>query len=415
MSQLDNILYAAMIKEHYADGKVQKMAMQQNVAYGLLKKRDRVTEAGGLHWNQPVGIALPSGGSSTFSVAITNANNNTSKWGNWQIARTTHYRLAQIKNETIEATETGDIDAFEPALKEFDRAMMSETNWINFRFFRGSSGGIGTMTNAVFTTTALTLNDASGTWGVVQNDVLQLSGDGVNARAGTLTIATINRTGPLAGTITMTTTIVVGVAACATNDFVCLNGDVGLAPSGLADWIPDVAPTNTPFFTQDRTKDLDFLGGVRVDGTDGRSVANVIIDMVANIDTVGGNPDTVFMHPITFGTLSKQLEGKWVINSAAGYDGKKVAGLGFTGFQVNLNGHQITVFTDRCCPIKRIYMLQWDAVTMFSAGKAPMFLQERVGQYFKVSESFDGFESRIGEYLNFCVATPGWCAVGLLA
>ena len=121
------------------------------------------------------------------------------------------------------------------------------------------------------------------------------------------------------------------------------------------------------------------------------------------------------MHPITFGTLAKQLEGKWVINSAAGYDGKKVAGLGFTGFQVNLNGHQITIFTDRCCPIKRIYMLQWDCVTMFSAGKAPMFLQERVGQYFKVSESFDGFESRIGEYLNFCVATPGWCAVGLLA
>jgi hypothetical protein len=404
-----------MIKEHYADGVVQKMAMQKNIAYGLLMKQDRATVAGGAHWNQPVGIALPSGGSSTFSVAITNANNNTSKWGNWQIPRATHYRLAQIKNETIEATETGDIDAFEPALKEFDRAMKAEVNYINFRFFRGSSGSIAKMTNTAFATTALTLDDASGTWGVTKGDVLQLSADGINAKAGTLTIGSVARTGALAGTITTTANISTGVATAANLDFVCLNGDVGLAASGLADWIPDSPPTSTPFFGQDRTADIDYLGGVRVDGSDGRSVANVIIDMVANLDTIGGDPDIVFMHPITFGTLSKQLEGKWVINSAAGYDGKKVAGLGFSGFQVNLNGHALTIYTDRCCPIKRIYMLQWDAVAMFSAGKAPMFLQERVGQYFKVSESFDGYESRIGEYLNFCVATPGWCAVGLLA
>ena len=69
-----------------------------------------------------------------------------------------------------------------------------------------------------------------------------------------------------------------------------------------------------------------------------------IFARVAAVQNLGGDPDTVFMNPVTFGTLSKQMEGKWTITSAAGFDGKKVAGIGFSGFKVNLNGTDLTIY-----------------------------------------------------------------------
>jgi hypothetical protein len=92
-----------------------------------------------------------------------------------------------------------------------------------------------------------------------------------------------------------------------------------------------------------------------------------------------------------------------------------VAGIGFEGFKVNLNGHEVTIYTDRCCPAKRVYVLSWDTWCMFSAGPAPMFLQKRAGSILKVSEANDGYEARIGEYFNFSCRAPGYNAVIKLA
>jgi hypothetical protein len=412
MAQLDLTAFDPMLKDHYAPGEVAKMAFQENKALGLIKK-SRKKMVGGRRWIQPVGYALPGGGSSTFATAIAAANN-TSLYEVWEVTRASHYRLAKVQNEVIEATATGDVDAFEPAFDEFDRAIDAESNWINFRFFRSKSGAIGRMTNTGFAVTVMSMDDASAVWGVRQGDVLKLTAqaDGSALRAGSLTVASVQRQ---AGTITMTGNISAGVAAAATNDYVILDGDATLAPAGLADWVPDTAPSSTAFYGVDRTLEPEFLGGIRVDGTDGRSVANLLVDMVAAVDNIGGSPDVCFLNPITFGTLAKQMEGKWTVTSASGYDGAKVASIGYKGFTVNLNGHELTIYTDRCCPVKRIYVLTWSSWVMFSAGPAPNFLQRRAGSIIKVSEASDGYEARVGEYMNFCCATPGWNAVGLLA
>jgi hypothetical protein len=412
MAALDLTAYDPMLKDHYAPGEVAKMAFQENKALGLLKK-SRKKMVGGRRWIQPVGYALPGGGSSTFATAIAAANN-TSKYEAWEVTRASHYRLAKVTNETIEATATGDMDAFEPAFDEFDRAIDAESNWINFRFFRSKSGAIGQLTNTSFATTVMTLDDASSVWGVREGDVLKLtaSADGSSLKTGSLTVASVQRQ---AGTITSTANLSTGVATVAASDYVILDGDATLAPAGLADWVPDSAPASTAFYGVDRTIETEYLGGLRIDATDGRSVANALVDAVAAVDNIGGSPDVCFMNPLTFGTLAKQMEGKWTITSAAGYDGKKVASVGYKGFTVNLNGHELTIYTDRCCPVKRIYVLTWSSWTMFSAGAAPNFLQRRAGSIIKVSEASDGYEARVGEYMNFCCATPGWNCVIKLA
>jgi hypothetical protein len=413
MSALDLTVFDPMLKDHYSDKEVPKLAFQKNTALGLVKKSNKKM-VGGRKWVQPFGYALPGGGSSSFSVAITNANANTSLYEAWEVTRTKHYRLGKVDNETIEATATGDMDAFEPAFDEFDRVIQAEGNYLNYRFFRSKSGSAGKMNNASVAVAIATLTDPADVWGWRKDEVAQLSAaaDGTGLKAGTLTVASVQRQ---LGTITFTGNISAGVGTAAVGDYLYLNGDATLAAAGLADWVPDSAPTSTPFYGVDRTLEPDFLGGVRIDATDGRSIANALVDAVAAVQNLGGDPDVVFMSTVTFGTLSKQLEGKWTISSAAGYDGKKVAGIGFKGFNVSLNGTDLTIYTDRCCPQKRIYVLTWSTWTMFSAGPAPNFLQRRAGSIIKVSESSDGYEARVGEYFNFCCDSPGHNAVILLA
>lgn len=412
MAALDLTVFDPMLKDHYSNKEVPKLAFQKNTALGLINKSNKKM-VGGRKWVQPFGYALPGGGSSTFATALAAANN-TSSYEAWEVTRTKHYRLGKVDNETIEATATGDMDAFEPAFDEFDRVIQAEGNYLNYRFFRSKSGAAGRLNNAGVGTTVGTLTDAADVWGWRQGDVAKLSAaaDGTGLKAGSCTVASVQRN---AGTITFTGNISAGVGTAATTDYLYLDGDATLAGAGLADWIPDAAPSNTPFYGVDRTLEPDFLGGIRIDATDGRSIANALVDAIAAVQNLGGDPDVVFMNPITFGTLAKQIEGKWTITSAAGFDGKKVASIGFKGFTVSLNGTDITIYTDRCCPQKRIYVLDWSTWTMFSAGPAPNFLQRRAGSIIKVSETSDGYEARVGEYYNYCCDSPGHNAVILLA
>lgn len=421
MSQLDLTAFDPMLKEHYSSFEIARMAMQKNKATGMLAKSQKQTSAGGREWVQPIMTALPGGGSSTFSVAVTNANNNVSAYKNFNVQRKTHYRLAKVDNHAIEATATGDQDAFESAFDEFDNGIEAEGNYINFRFFRTTAGEVGQLDGACnVATPTLVFADQSSMWGLRAGENIVASatlGSALRNAGATATIQAISR---LTSTITLTGNGTAAIAALANTDWIYLNGDAiaagggNLAASGLADWVPDTAPTSTLFYNVDRTTESDYLGGIRISGTDGRSIPNLLVDAVAAVDNIGGDPDVVWMNPTTFGTLAKQLEGKWTISSAVGYDGKKMATIGFAGYRVNLNGHDLTIYTDRCCPVKRIYVLTWATWCMFSAGPAPNFLQKRAGSIIKVSEGSDGYEARIGEYYNFSCKAPGFnCVITL--
>lgn len=402
-----------MIKEHYAPGPVMNMAAQKNKALGLLGKRNRKPsgQGGGKYWVQPIQFGLPGGGSVDFATALAALNNNSS-YDAFQVTRKKHYRLGKVDNETIEATAEGNMDAFEPAFDEFDKVIEAEGNYLNFRFFRSGGGYIGRMTNTSFATTVMALDDAAGTWAVRQGDVVNLaSTDGTSGalRVGSLTVASVQRR---AGTITFTANISTGIAAAAANDYIFMAGDfqgsgTGSSASGLIDWIPDSDPGATSFYQVDRSLEPEMLGGLRVDGADGRPVHELLIDMVVEADNLGGEPDVCFMNPRAAGSLTKQLEGKWVIMKGAGYGGKEID-IGYRGWQVTLEGHEVTIFTDRCCQVDHLWMLQLDTWTMFSAGAAPNFLQKKAGSIIKVSETSDAYEARVGEYYNFACKAPGY-------
>jgi hypothetical protein len=403
-----------MLKDHYTPFGVANLAMQNNKFLGSVRKTNK-RPVGGRQWIQPIQFGLPGGGSSSFATANA-ATANESLYDSFQVPRTKHYRVARVDNETIEASADGDADAFEPAFNEFDNALEAEGNWLEFRAFRTRGGYIGRMTNSNVGLSVITLDDAAGVFGVRKGDVINLgSTNGLSGaiRAGSLTVASVGRK---AGTITTTAPISTGVSAAATNDYIYLAGDFGLAPAGLADWVPDNdTDAATTLYSCDRSVDPELLGGLRVDGTDGQPMHELLINMVTEADNIGADPDRVWMNPRAAGNLTKQLEGKWTITQAADFSGKKMASIGYKGWTVSLEGHEVTIMTNRCCPVKRVFCLDSDTFTMFSAGPAPQFLQKRAGSIIKVSEAADGYEARVGGYLNFACKAPGWNVNGQTA
>ncbi len=403
---LDLTTFDPMLKDHYAPGKVVNAAYQSNKAWGVLKKNGRPRKAGGRKWVAPIQFALPGGGSSTFATAMAATNNN-SEYEAWEVTRTKHYRKASVDNETIEATADGDVDAFEPAFDEFDKAIEAEANWLNFRFFRSKGGAAGKLANSAVNVTVATLSDRADVWGFRKGDVIKAaSTDGTSGalEAGSVTVASVQRQ---AGTVTMTGNLNAGIGTITTTMWLFQDGDFGLAPAGLADWVPSSAPSATAFFGVDRTVEPEYLGGLRVDGTDGRPVHEVVIDMVVAGDEMGADVDMVMCHTSVIGTIAKQLEGKATIVQAAGYEGQKMAKVGYKAFEITVGDRTVTLMSDRCCPTKRMWALSLDTITFFSAGPAPNFLQRRAGSIIKVAESSDGYEARVGEYCNFVVSVPG--------
>lgn len=417
---LDPSTFDAMLKDHYAPGEVENIGYDSNPAFALVKKK-RGKLVGGRKWVQPVGTRLVNQGSSTFSTANA-ASTNESKHDAFEVTRAKHYRVAKIDNEVIEATETGSEDSFEPAMDEIDKCIKAEGNWANFRFYRGRGGWIGRMTNSTFATTLMTVDDPAALWAVSQGDVLKLaSTDGTSGatRAGSITVASVQHPAPGGtGQITLTANISTGIAAAATNDFIFLDGDFGLAPAGLYDYVPDLAAdAATTLFSFDRSVS-NLLGGARVDGAS-MSISELIIDMVAmHVSFAGesaGGTKVLFAHPFTLGNLSKQLDGKWMILQAASFEGGKSASIGVKAFQVDLMGVTCNIVSDRMCPVKRIYMIDLDGFCMFHAGMFPGFLTKKHGTLLKPSETTDGWECRTGGYLNYSTKSPHCNVVGLVA
>lgn len=416
---LDPSSFDPMLKDHYADGEVENIGYDGNPALALVNKRmQRLT--GGRKWVQPVGTRLPNGGSSTFATANAKTANE-SKHDAFEVTRAKHYRIGKIDNELIEATSTGDMDAFEPALDEIDKHIEAESNWANFRFYRSRGGAIFRCTNSAFGTTIATIDDPAGVWGCSQGDVVAFSAtDGTSGalRAGSLTVASVQHATPTGtATVTFTANINVGITGPATNDYVFLDGDFGLAPAGLADYVPDnAAAAATTLFSFDRSVS-NLLGGAIVDGT-GMSIPEILTDMVAMHVTFAGKKargeKVLFAHPFAIGQLSKQVDGKWVIMQSASFDGGKTAAIGIEAFQVNMFGVKINVVEDRMCPVKRMYLLDMAGWVMFHAGKFPLFLTKRGGSILKPSETTDAWECRLGGYLNYCTKSPHANVVGLL-
>ena len=384
---LNMTTFAAALKQHYTDEKIENMVYKDNPFLAMIAKYE---DFGGENLKLPVKYGLPMGRSATFADAV--SNKSASQLKAFLLTRKADYAIASIANETIEASK-GNANAFiEAATFEIDGAIEAATRSLAISLYGDGSGQIGVV-GSLATTTA---SNDTVTLATIQ-DITNFE-VGMQLNFGTATsnkeISTINRD---TGVILLT-----GASGATTTEAIYVDGDKDNKLTGLGGWLPSSAPGSTDsFFGVNRSSDATRLGGIRFDGSS-LPIEEALIGAAARVAREGGKPDVCFINYNNFADLEKALGSK-----VSYVDVKVNPEIGFRGIMVHGPRGPIKVVPDQNCPNGVAYMLQMDVWKLYSLGKAPKILDSD-GLKFLRESTADAVEARVGYYAQLGCRAPGF-------
>ena len=378
--------FAAALKQHYTDEKIENMVYKDNPFLAMIAKYE---DFGGENLKLPVKYGLPMGRSATFGDAV--SNKSASQLKAFLLTRKADYAIASIANETIEASK-GNANAFiEAATFEIDGAIEAATRSLAISLYGDGSGQIGVVGSIDTTGT----NDAI-TLATIQ-DVTNFE-VGMQLNFGT---ATANKEVLLINRDTGVMEVTTSSGATAT-EAIYVDGDKDNKLTGLGGWLPSSAPGSTDsFFGVNRSSDSTRLGGIRFDGSS-LPIEEALIGAAARVAREGGKPDVCFINYNNFADLEKALGSK-----VSYVDVKVNPEIGFRGILVHGPRGPIKVVPDQNCPNGVAYMLQMDVWKLYSLGKAPKILDSD-GLKFLRESTADAVEARIGYYAQLGCRAPGF-------
>lgn len=400
MAALDTSSASAVLKQYYSDQRVIQLTYQNAPLYAMLNK---VKDFYGANYPLPMRVTNPQGRSATFNNA--QAQKVPSNYKTFTLARVNDYSLASISTEAILASETDPGAFLKLATAEIDGALDSLRRSIAFSLYGDGSGALGTVAtisaanpeviqlaqveDIVKFEVGQTLQARLGaTVRVFATGVAQAQVTDVNRNIGTITL-NVDNSGN-------TSTIVPG-------DTLNVVGDYNAKLSGLAAWIPPVAPTSTPFFGVDRTIDTTRLAGV-IAPSQGKPLDEALIDAARRLGREGGNPDHVFMDFSKYAQLEKTLGAK------IRYIDVEVAGISFRGIEVSGPQGTIKCLPDRDCPADKMWMLQMDTWALYSL-KEPVMIVDLDGNKMLRESAADAFEVRCAMFAQLGCDHPGANAI----
>ena len=379
--------FAAALKQHYTDEKIENMVYKDNPFLAMISKYE---DFGGENLKLPVKYGIPMGRSATFADAV--SNKTASQLKAFLLTRKADYAIASIANETIEASK-GNANAFiEAATFEIDGAIEAATRSLAISLYGDGSGSIGVV-GALATTTA---SNDTVTLATIQ-DITNFE-VGMQLNFGTATtnkkIDSINRdTGVF---------ILDAASGATTTEAIYVDGDKDAMLTGLGGWLPSTAPASTDsFFGVNRSSDSTRLGGIRFDGSS-LPLEEALIGAAARVAREGGKPDVCFINYNNFADLEKALGSK-----VSYVDVKVNPEIGFRGIMVHGPRGPIKVVPDQNCPNGVAYLLQMDVWKLYSLGKAPKILDSD-GLKFLRESTADAVEARIGYYAQLGCRAPGF-------
>lgn len=318
------------------------------------------------------------------------------------MTRKRDYTLASIDNETLKAS-IGNAAAFmEAATTEIDGAIHTSARRLAIAMYRNGSGSIGQNTSNA-TGTTITLVDAESVTNFERNMyiVFSTADGGGSVKSGRVQITGVDRD---SGVLTVSAlTAIAGGSGIAANDYIFVEGDYDARLSGLQAWLPNSAPSATPFFGVDRTADVTRLGGIRYDGS-AMPIEEALISAASRVAREGGKVDYCFMSYSKYADLEKALGSKVVY-----MDLKANAEIAFRGIVVNGPRGPIKVVADQNCPNDRAFLLEMRVWKLYSLGKAPQII-DTDGLRMLRDNSADSVEVRVGNYAQLGCRAPGYNA-----
>lgn len=428
----------ATLKELYSDDAwvMKDLVFNRNPALALIEKDETEMGMGGKYFPVPVLSDTGAGRSANFGNAQTYQSPPVT--AEFLVTRVKNYSLATLTGDFLRASAQN-IGAFMPGAElNVKAAFQAIGNDLAHDIFgdgsgvRGSYGvGSGSISSGV-----ITLDNLGMVYQFSVNMALvsfSISGS-TPTQSTSAAIGYVIAVDTSAGTITVAASLG-GAAATPTNwstsfPYLAQVGDVNFISSGLTSanmlkmagfgaWIPSSAPSGSDnFFGVNRSTSPTKLAGLRFTGS-GESIQDALIDAVNQLAANGseaGDPDFIFINPVSYQTLVKQLTSQGVYQMIKAKINEEVS-ISFKALVLPTANGEIAILQDRNCPSQTAYIITMKSFKLRTLGKCPQFLTYP-GFYDQIGQPVfgdDAVQLQIGYYGNLTCNAPGANAVVSLA
>lgn len=403
---------AAILKERYPKDKVTPLGWRKKPLFALIKKD---LGAGGDQDKIPVEVTGEVAASATFSICQIVAAATSAEEEAFEATTINAYSLARITGKAWKACRNKDTSfVVDLADKRVKSAMATSVRRTNIHLYGDSAGALAVVGSE--STTMLTLSDIKNIHRFEVNMYLVFADstdDALRDSGNTIQITGINRTTGVLTAATNWTTTINGLVA---GDFIFARGDYvsssdRLCVSGLEAWIPETAPVaGDAFFGVDRSSDVWRLAGVRYDAhAAGDTIEEALLNGASEGGMNGAAPTLCFLNPARASDLVSSISSGVVYEKvqARGLGDEILADIGFDAIVIRTtNGGKLHVIEDVDCPYDVAWLIDPEVWTLISMGGFPGVLDED-GMTFRAIHDADGYEVRVGGYLQLTCNNPG--------
>ncbi len=357
-----------------------------------------------------VTIAPTAGGSANFADAL--ASQDATQEKRFFVTHRKEYQVFSLQGDVIARLKGNANGLVEAVKQQADKARYAFARSMARKMWGNGGGSLAQISAAQsLTTNVLTLRTPTDVVGFDVGMQLEFaSDDGSSAtpagrRGGPdrLTVTAVNRgSASVAPTVTLSGNLNT-VSGITVNDYVFRRGDYSLAMTGMRGWNPITTPTGgDSFFGLDRSaSDPVRLSGARIAGG-GKPKEESLLDATAEAQINGIDLKDVFVNPLDFRDLVKELGSKVVVQMTS-----KNGNIGFKGIQVDGATGTLNVVSEVDVPRGYAWACDTNQITLRTAGDCPMMLNEDgVGKLLRAYDD-DAYQGRIGAYGNLFQDNPG--------
>lgn len=422
----------ATLKELYSDDAwvMKDLVFNRNPGLALIDKDETEMGLGGKYFPIPVLYDTGAGRSANFGNA--QSYQSAPATVEFNVTRVQNYSLATLTGDFLRASAQN-IGAFMPGaelnVKAAFQAIGNDlahdiySDGSGVRGSYGANGGSGSISSGVITLDSLgqvyqfSVNMALVSFSISGQTPTQSTSAAigyviaVDTSAGTVTVSASQ--GGAAGTPTNWSTSFPYLAVAGDVNFVTngLNSANMLKIAGFAAWCPLTAPGGSDnFFGVNRSVSPTKLSGLRFPGST-ESIQDALIDAVNQLAANGneaGDPDFIFINPISYQALVKQLTSQGVYQMIKAKINEEVS-ISFKALVLPTANGEIAIIQDRNVQSQLAWVITLKTWKLRTLGKCPQFLTYP-GFYDQLGipvPGSDAIQLQIGYYGNLTCNAPG--------
>lgn len=359
-----------IVKVRYTDKTVETLSFTDPLL-GMMPKKEGI---GGANYTGAIRSAVGSAISPSDVTAFTTGGS--SVYNQWVCQWATLFGSANVTGTAIARTK-GDPNSFVEAITgEFDGLFIGLGMTLSGFLYGNGGGAIGQIssTSLPVSQATITLADPSLAVNFWQGQILNSSADdgtgGAGARAGSVTVGSVD---PVAGTVGVTATNWTGITNVAAGDYLFNQSSYNAVAPGLLGWIPPYnkrPASNDSFNGVNRSKD-GRLAGAYYFGQ-GNPYSESLVQLATLMARYGagknGKPLKGFVNYLAFANIVKEQMGKVVIATDTAF---KAPQIGFQGVRLMGANGPVDIYPSSMCPQNQGWILELDKWLIPSEGKLP--------------------------------------------